>query len=377
MKADYTFINKNNFRYQDNLFIELKDGLWKQYNIESHIKNSTVPANQPHKILSVFNDYIIIPPGTYYDLETNTLKEDLYSPKIIQMDKYQLYKIFENYFSTFNNKRIAVHLSGGLDSSIIIGLLNHFKIQFSLVGLVSNRFEFRTERTVQEILAPLGKNTILLDMDDYPSFSNLSNRKLSQVPDDNNKQVEGSIAVARACKEVADVVFTGQGGDTVFADAIPNHPIKWTCNILNEFIPCFETTHIYPDEGVELISPFADKDIINAIYSLRIGLKYDPSKKWARNYFKEILPQQLTEFNYSADFFGTSLSGLELAKPEIADLFNTAYEMTHHNIFSKKSIHKLHEYDVLDFEYQDYISYCNRISLAVWYNSLKREGYVQ
>lgn len=377
MKADYTFINKTNFRYQDNLFPELKDGLWKQYNIESHIKNSTVPANQPHKTLSVFNDFIIIPPGAYYDLETNTLKEDLYSPKFIQMDKSKLYKLFENYFSTFSNKKIAVHLSGGLDSSIIIGLLNHFKIQFSLIGLESNRFEFRTERMVQQILAPLGKNTILLDMDDYPSFSNLSNRKLSQVPDDNIKQVEGSIAIARACKDVADIVFTGQGGDTIFADAIPNHPNKWSCNIVNEFIPCFETAHIYPDEGLELISPFADKDIINAIYSLRIGLKSDPTKKWARNFFKEILPQELTNFNYSADFFGTSLSGLELAKPEIVNLFNNAYEMTKHPIFSKKSIQNFIDFDVLNFEYQDYISYCNRISLAVWYNSLKRDGYVK
>ena len=375
MKADFTFINKTNFQYQENIFLELKDGLWKKYNIQNHLKNSLIPANQPHKKLSVFTDYIVIPPGAYYDVKTNTIKEDLYTPSFIPMDKHKLYKLFENYFSQFTNKTIAVHLSGGLDSSIIIGLLNHFKIQFSLIGLVSDLFEFRTERFVQQILSPLGKNTKLINMDEYPSYSNLQNRKLSNVPDDNIKQVEASIAIARASKEFADIVFTGQGGDTIFADAIPNPPNKWYCNILNEFIPCFETAHIYPNERLELISPFADKDIIDAIYSLRIGLKSDPTKKWARSFFKEILPQELTDFNYSADFFGTSLSGLELAKPEIVNLFNNAYEMTCHPIFSKKSIQNFIDFDVLDFEYQHYISYTNRISLAVWYNSLKREGY--
>jgi hypothetical protein len=65
-----------------------------------------------------------------------------------------------------------------------------------------------------------------------------------------------------------------------------------------------------------------------------------------------------------------------MAKQEIIALFETAYEITKHNIFSKKEIDTFIKQDVYDFEYQDYISYCNRISLGVWYNSLNREGYV-
>jgi hypothetical protein len=66
-----------------------------------------------------------------------------------------------------------------------------------------------------------------------------------------------------------------------------------------------------------------------------------------------------------------------MAKPEITKLFRTAFEITGHNIFSHKLTNTFINEDVFNFEYQNYISYCNKISLAVWYNSLKREGYVK
>lgn len=377
IRSKYLFYNNLEFKYQETIFHELKNGLWKHYSIDNHLRNALIPANQQHKILPVLNDYIVIPPGVSLDEKKKVLKEDLYTASFVEMDKVKLLSLFESFFHQFTNKKIAVHLSGGLDSSIIIGLLKFFKIPFYLVGLESQRFEFRTERAVQQKLAPLGKKTILLDMDKYPSFSNLSNRLLSQIPDDNIKQVEGSKAVARACKDLADIVFTGQGGDTLFVDSFQNSSKSWKCNINNEFIPYFEVEHLYPKEGIELISPFADKNIINAIYSLRIGAAYDPLKKWARNFFREFIPRELSDYTYSADFFGTSLSGLDMAKQELITLFQTAYEITNHHIFSKKEINAFFKYDVYDFEYQDYISYCNRISLAVWYNSLYREGYVK
>lgn len=371
------FFNNLKSKYQEDIWYELKNGLWEHLNIDNYMKNSIIPADQPHKKMPIFKDYIIIPPGTIFDEKKSKLKEDLFYPNFIEMDKAKLFKIFESYFSQFENKKIGVHLSGGLDSSILIGLLNYFKIPFSLIGLASNRFEFRTEYAVQQILAPLGNITKLLDMDEYPSYSNLCKRQLSQVPDHNIKQVEGSKALAHAFKGVADIVFTGQGGDTLFVDSIPNPPQTWSCNINSEFIQAFEAEHLYPNEGIELISPFADKNIINALYSLRIGLDFDPLKKWARYFFKDILPRELSESTYCADFFGTSLSGLDKAKPEVINLFKTAFEITGHHIFSDKATNTFLKEDIFNFEYQDYISYADRISLAVWYHSLKREGYVK
>ncbi|HOP51208.1 MAG: hypothetical protein KBG30_09450 [Bacteroidales bacterium] len=372
------FFNKNTGTIQNDIWSELNEGLWKQLNINNYFSNSKIPSNQPHKTLPLFENYTIIPPGTFYDKKTHQLKEDLYYPTYIKTNKEKLYQVFEKFFAQYSNKKIAVHLSGGLDSSIIIGLLHHFNIPFYLVGLVSHRFEFRTEKIVQELLAPLGEKSILIDMDNYPPFSNLSQKPLSQIPDANIKQVDSSRAVAKTCKDLCvDVVFTGQGGDSIFVDAIPNSSDPWCCNIGNEFIQTYEAEVIYTEMGLELVSPYADKQIINTIYSLRIGQKNDYLKKWARHFFSDILPRELVEYTYCADFFGISMDGLEKAKPEIELLFKSAYEITGNEIFSPKVTKDFLATDVFNFEYQNYIDFCDKISLVTWYNALLREGYVK
>jgi asparagine synthetase B (glutamine-hydrolysing) len=370
--------NFSNRQIQDSLFLELKNGLWKDFKIENYLINSKIPAHQPHKVFDVFDNFKIIPPGVNYDVENDKLKEEIFLPKYQKTSKKDLYNSFENYFSNFKGNTIGVHLSGGLDSSIIIGMLNHFDIPFYLIGLVSHRFEFRTEKKIQEILAPSALETILLDMDDYPFFSELDKKPLSQIPDDNIKQIEGSKAIIESCKKLGvDTVFTGQGGDSIFVDAIPDNNTKWSCNIGSEFIMDYESNEMYPEEGLELLSPFADKKIIEAVYNLRFGQKEDVLKIWARQLFKEILPKELSGFTYCADFFGTSMSGLHIAKSEIDALFKVAYQITQHHTFSPKETARFLKLDVFDFEYQDYIDYCDKISLATWYNGLLREGYVK
>lgn len=317
-------------------------------------------------------------PGTVYDVFLGKLKEDLYFPAYISISKNGVYDILETYFKQFARRTIAVHLSGGLDSSIIIGLLHHFGIPFYLVGLVSHRFEFRTEKAIQEKLAPLAIDSFLIDMDDYPSFSNLSSAPLTQIPYTTFKALEATKAIAVKCKELgADVVFTGQGGDTLFVDAIPLLPASWSCNIGSEFILYDSADDFYHQNGIDLISPFADKLFIQAIYSLRVGEKQDHLKKWARVFFADVLPRELVEYTYAADFFGTSMSGLESAKPEIEQLFKTAHEVSGHALFAPASRKKFMAKDVFSFEYQDYIEYGDVLALAIWYNSLAREGYVQ
>ncbi len=369
------FFNKKTGKFQQNIWNELNNGLWENFNIENYLLNSKIPANQPHKANNLFDDYIVVNSGTYYDTQTKELKEDLYYPTFVETDKKHLYKVFEEYFSQFSDKKIAVHLSGGLDSSILIALLHHFNIPFYLVGFTCHRFEFRTEKKIQEILAPLGQETVLIDLDDYPSFTNLSKKDVSQIPDANIKQVDASREIAKNCSKLgADIVFTGQGGDTVFVDEMNK---GYACNIGSEFIFLYETEVLYPNLDLKLVSPYADKQIIDVLYSLRFGQKEDCLKKWTRHFFRDILPRELVEYTYCADFFGISMSGLEKAKPEIEELFRTAFEITRNKIFSPQATKDFLAIDVFDFEYQNYIDFCDKVSLATWYNSLLREGYVK
>lgn len=378
LKHSLHFFNKDIKGFQPDIWRELKRGMWKELNLKNHLANSRIPANQPHKALDVFPGFVAVQPGTIYDITLGLLREDLYYPDHVEMDKSTLYSLLESYFRQYDQHVIAVHLSGGLDSSIIIGLLHHFGIPFYLVGLVSHRFEFRTEKFVQEKLAPLAVDAHLIDMEDFPSFTNLANAPLTQLPNSTFRALEATKAITKQCHMFgADIIFTGQGGDTIFVDAIPQIEEKWGCNIGSDFLLSIEANIIYPQYGLNLISPFADKNFIRSIYNLRIGHNNDHLKKWARGFFADVLPRELGEYTYAADFFGTSMSGLERAKPEIEQLFKTAHEVSGHALFAPTSAKKFLAKDVFNFEYQDYIEYCDVLALAIWYNSLAREGYVQ
>ena len=62
------------------------------------------------------------------------------------------------------NKKFGVQLSGGLDSSLIIGILRNVGIEPVLIGLSNDRYEFRTERIIQEILLDgLSNNQLISD----------------------------------------------------------------------------------------------------------------------------------------------------------------------------------------------------------------------
>ena len=231
-----------------------------------------------------------------------------------------------------------------------------------------NRFEFRTERTIQNILANYGDNAQLIDVEQYQFYSNLANTPKHQVPDSFIKMndADGALAQAFADKGV-DVVFTGQGGDTLLATEINSDFAGY--NIQNEFTFPWEQDLLYGPKGIKLVSVFSDTKIIDHIFSLRINQKDDPLKLWARQFFKPILPKELSDYTYRGDFFGLSISGLNDAIPSIKELFAEAYELTHHSIFLEK---ELDNCDVFSLQYKTYTQLCTKISIAVWLHSLFR-----
>ena len=265
-----------------------------------------------------------------------------------------------------------MHLSGGLDSSLIICLLHYLHIPCTLIGLSTERFEFRTERAIQLKLMDYGEYSELIDVEQYPFYSQLSNTPKHQIPDSYIKQNEASKVLASAfAKQGVEIVFTGQGGDSLFVDTIMLGVTSF--NIGNEFTFPWEQDLIYSPLGIELVSFFSNPDIIDAICSMRIGQKEDPLKWWARKTFKEILPIELSDSAYCADFFGISMSGLEAAKPEIRLLCEEAYDRTKHPIFNPKGINEILSTDVFSLEHKTYCALCTKISIAVWLHSLFRD----
>ena len=134
-----------------------------------------------------------------------------------------------------------------------------------------------------------------------------------------------------------------------------------------------ESEQIYSPRGIELVPFFADKNVIDQLQSLRVGQKEDALKLWARAFFKKLIPYELSEFSYTADFFGYSVSGLEEAKNEIKSLLAEAYETIRHPVFSPDGINKLLNADFSSMNYTQYCFTCSRLSIAVWLHSLFRE----
>lgn len=369
-----SFYNKKTRSLQSNIWKELEAGLWLKYSIDNRLYNEGLNETNQSKWRPIFPDIFPIYPGFHWDEESQSLKDIFYRPNIVEATYDSFMSTVETFFHQFEGKRLGVHLSGGLDSSLIICLLNHFGIPFDLVGLRSNRYEFRTECVVQEKLALMGKNCKLIDLDLYPYYGNLDKTPKHQIPDSYIKINDADSAVAIAFEErEVDVVLTGQGGDSLLAEDFRNIRQFKGFNIQNEFRFPWEEDLLYFPRGIELVSFFSDKNIIDQISSLRAGQGPDALKWWTRNFFKKILPRELSEYAYFGDSFGQSMMGLEMAKTTIKALFEETYDLIKHPLFSPEQTKAFLNEDVFSFDYKQYSLYCTKISIAVWLHSLFRK----
>lgn len=369
-----SFVDITSGIVKPHIWTELENGMWKDFLIDNHLKNDTLGDVDQNKWLTIFPNYKVINPGFKWDASNGQIVADLYNPKSVHATLDSFLNAAENYFKKFEGKKIGVHLSGGLDSSLIISLLKYFNIPFVAIGLCSHRFEFRTEKRVQEIMAGYANDALLLDMDDYPFFSNLESKPKHQIPDANIKMIDASMKLAEEfAKRGCNVVFSGQGGDTLLVDSMADLKDFAGYNIGNEFAMPYEQDCVYQPIGIELHSFFSCKEIIDQITSLRVNEKDDSLKIWARKFFKDFLPRELSEFTYCADFFGHSMDGLNKSKPTFKLLFEEAYDYFKHPLFEPKGIKKILDTDLLALEYSTYCEFCAKLSIAVWLHALFRD----
>lgn len=369
-QTSLSFIDLRYNSKKDNIWTELSAGLWKDFNIDTYLSNNLLLPNQKHMSKPVFTNLLQIESGVKYDENAKRCVLDTYAPKFIETSFDKFLELAENFFKSLNAKRIGVHLSGGLDSGLIIGLLHYLNIPFVPIGLYSDTFEFRTERTIQEKLINWGEDGLMLSMEDYPFYSNLLNIPKHQIPCGIFKGYVGSHALAKAFRDRGcDVVLSGQGGDSLFVEGITDLN-NLSFNIGDEFENGEESDLIYKPLDIRLISFYSNTDIIDFISSARVGQNDDTLKLWARKWLKNILIPELSQYAYFADFFGLTLWGLNQSLPQIADLFEETYFLTKSPIFSPRNVKRYLHQDLFSFEHKEYISFCSLISVAVWYHSL-------
>lgn len=367
------FVHQINNEKTVDIWDELHKGLWKHFNFENHLFNILLAPDKKHKQKALFPNYLQVEPGVKFNNHSKKLELDIYKPNFINTDFDNFLEISEIFFKSLHAKRIGIHLSGGLDSSIIISILKYLKIPFVPIGITSSRYEFRTEKIIQEELLTWGEDGHLIDYEECPFYSGLIEFPKHQIPSQIFNSYKSSSLLAKAFKEKGcDVVITGQGGDSLFIGAIKN--INDVGFILgDEFINHEEADLIYSPLGIKLISFYAHTHVIDFIVSARNGQRMDPLKWWARKWMKSLLLPKLSNFPYYADFMGLSMSGLSNAFSIIKDLLNEAYDLTGNVNFSPSNVNKFLSQDIFSFEMKDNIKFCSLLSIAVWLNSLMKD----
>jgi hypothetical protein len=365
------------FKY-DSIWKELKGGAWKNMAPENLLNSALIDGVDRTFYKPTLNDFFLIHRGMLWNEEKHIPYDPIFIPRKVNANLDLFLEVCYQFFKAYEGKQIGVQLSGGLDSSLIIGLLHHFKIPFKLIGLSNKRFEFRTESHIQNILAEWADECILLDYETCLPYSHLDKVPPHQYPEEYIRTFGPDYIMAQKAKELGvEILLTGQGGDNVFGDEISNKPpeeLKWMPHTYHQG---WVEDLVYAPQGIELVPFYADERISELIYNLRIGEKEDILKIWARRFFKDFLPRELVEFTYHSDFWGFIISGVQEVMPKLPLLFEQTYDLTQNKYFNKRKVSELLAIDLLDHKKETYMQIEPLLGIAVWIDSLVRGGIIK
>ena len=275
--------------------------------------------------------------------------------------------------SKLRGKKIGVQLSGGLDSSLIISILRNFDIEPVLIGMYNNRYEFRTERIVQENLKKSALEYSLVCDDNFLPFTDLLNTPRHVLPNASSLFFSGELKMAQLFeRSKVDIVFNGMGLDTILCLAPKD---KESINQWHPFMfdDCWFRDYVYKPKNIYFTPAINSNFLVNTFWNLRWPLPEDNLKQWARYNFSNFLPKELTNFTYKADHAGLLIDGIKTNLLTIEYLFEFVYNETNLLEFSKDKFKKLFtNYHLSDDHKIKMI--LSMTSYAVWVYSLLKES---
>lgn len=353
----------------------------QEYLIVNHWRG-LIPANFEQNTLlgllnrsqwkSFFANRIVKYPGMSWNSLQCRLEDLRFQPSPAVVSLGELVETARVLFSRYEGRHIGVQLSGGVDSSIVIGLLRACGIPYSLVGLSTERYEFRTERHVQLKLAEECGNAELIDYEQCLPLAGLETVHSHAWPDLSSINFASDTCMAAACNRLGiEVLFSGSGGDVILGTEVPENPddCDWHPQIFNYPWP---KEVVYAQHGVELVAFYDDPQIVNGLYNLRRGQRDDAKKLWARQFFRNFLPSELVDFTYCADFWGVYVDGLQGALNTIRNLNSQAYELTGFGYFEPSSLECLLSEDLFQTKKTLYQKIESRAALSVWINGIAK-----
>lgn len=348
--------------------------------LNAHTKNMSNFVVRPDQYSEVLPGITPIPPRSRWSRtgkQWSTFSEINHQPlrnKTIE----DVRRVSERILRLVDSKAIAIELSGGLDTSIIIGLLESFGMRPLLVGTKNDNYEFRTERYIQGLYEN-SMDSVLLSNQACLPFSKLDTCPSHQLPSSTSIFYSHATAIAGVClQRQRRVLFNGMGFDGFLCDNIPDvfssrmadvwSPWALDDNWFNEYV--------YSRYGISYKSGAASRYLLRIIVSMRAGKSEDLQKRWARKLFERYLPFELVQYTYKGDNCGAFIEGFLGSEESIRKIFKESYRITNSPIFGEgvfesfaANIHK--NDDVTDK------LILSTVSLATWIYGLVRDEKIK
>lgn len=351
----------------------------REANYSAHASNISHFIARPDRHAQILAGIIAIPPRSIWlrhgDKWSVALASDCKPVKKATLEG--ITKTASRLLHVLDKKALAVELSGGLDTSIIIGLLNDMGLNPLLVGFSSDKFEFRTEKVIQDKYASCTE-AVLLPQDESLPFSGLLDCPSHQLPSSTSLFYTHALSVAKVCvSKNIRILLSGMGFDSLLCDAIPDTLTKecadlwspWTLddNWFNEYV--------YSRHNIVYKSGAASRYLMRIVTSLRSGKGEDTQKRMTRKIFERYLPVELVRYAYKADNCTGFIEGFLQNETLVRTVFREARKITRRAEFDSnvadtllQNIHK-NEDAIMK-------SVLSRVSFATWLYCLNRDGKI-
>lgn len=347
---------------------------------DDHMNNGVPPVTRPDNYRQI-GGYVPLPPRTQWRFDGSTFADGaaIEAPwSVCDVTLSDIEAVARRYLSLLRGARVAVELSGGLDSSIVFDVLRSVGADTILIGFVSDRFEFRTERKIQQVFIDGSTPAVALNEDNALPFTRLDETPLHVVPTVPSLFHAGHAAIASAAaSNGAKLVCNGVGGDALFCEDFTG-PAALRLPFSHHSWGLYEAwphEHVYAPQGMIYVPAYALWPIPHQIWALRRGRGEDVQKRYARHLFDNRLPRELTHYAYKSDHSGPLYDGFIKGRASIATVLDSAWNVNKHEALRPERV--LADIDrAIHLDDKGLKRLLSTLSFATWIHSFVREGIV-
>jgi len=373
-KAKYFCIKRNRFIDPSEKIISID--MLNRSSLEAHIKNCKFFSLNPYHYIPVIDGIYPIPSKTSWLYQDGkfTQTQNQFVDTTIDYDitdiKHAVHRCAEKI-----KGRLAVELSGGLDTSIIIGLLRSINHDPYLIGAESSRFEFRTEHFIQKKISIQPSKTCLFPDTEGLPFAKLTSAPTHLLPNKSSLFYYSNIPTLNAAKNFnVATLLNGIGLDSLLIDPIGPANKRYWFDISN-IDDGWANDYIFEPNGISYINVAAIPFVRKILVALRKDQSEDLQKLWARHYFSSLIPEELSKFSYKASFGAVYYQGLQASREEILIITSTIYLLTGLPEYSRDLMNSLID-RVLSFDYESEFLFFGILSYAVWIYQLNKDNLI-